>query len=149
MNNDHGYLDFLWEDFINEKNSLVRAGEYLEKFEKHLLLHMELEDEYLFKRLNDHIGTVENSGLTSAAIEDHKTIIKLLGLTKEALKDGRKSRIVMTGKNLDQALAKHRERELELQYPVSEAFIEPQEWNEILSNIYGQEILKKIQKKIK
>lgn len=149
MDADHGYLDDLWDAFVKEKDDLSRTEKYLKKFEEHLLLHMKLEDEYLFKRLDDHIGTVENSGLIAVTIEDHKTIIKLLGLVKETLQNGNREKLVMTAKNFDQALAKHKDRELELQYPVSEAFIKPEEWNEILLGIYGRELLNKIEKRIR
>jgi hemerythrin superfamily protein len=149
MDIDHSYLSFLWEDFIKEKSDFNQARKYLEKFEKHLLLHMELEDEHLFKRLDNHIGTVENSGLIATTKEDHKIIIKLLGLIKEALQNGNREKLVITAKNFNKALVKHKNKELELQYPVSEAFIEPKEWNEIILSIYGKEMLNKIQKRTK
>ncbi len=148
MDADHGYLDNLLKDFMNEKEDFVRAMECLKKFEKHLLLHMGLEEDYLFKHLDDYLGKIENSGLTSSAIKDHRVIIKLLEFTKKALKAGVKENIIITVNNLNRILAKHRDRELKLQYPVSEVFIKPNEWNKLLLDIYDQDILDKIKKRL-
>jgi len=99
---------------------------------------MKLEDDYLFPRLNSYLGIDINSGLTAMAKRDHLIILKLLTFTEEAEKARDIKKAILTGRHLDRALKKHREREQMIQYPVSDVFIERDEWEIMLIKIYGK-----------
>ncbi|PJA37253.1 hypothetical protein CO181_04300 [candidate division WWE3 bacterium CG_4_9_14_3_um_filter_43_9] len=101
---------------------------------------MKLEDDYLFPRLNSYLGIDINSGLTAMAKRDHLIILKLLTFTEEAEKARDIKKAILTGRHLDRALKKHREREQMIQYPVSDVFIERDEWEIMLIKIYGKKL---------
>jgi len=144
MENDHAYLDRLWAVFLNERKNLARSSGRLARFKHRLKLHVRLEDEFLFPRLTDYCGLDKNTGLTGMARRDHAVILKLLGLVEKAYGDRRFEKVMLAGGNLDRALKKHRNREVAIQYPVSDRFIHRSEWRRMLIKVYGRAINQKM-----
>jgi hemerythrin-like domain-containing protein len=137
MNSDHEYLRTLWREFSLAGEDLVKKKQIFEKYKKHLLLHMKLEDEFLFARLGKYLGIDDQSNLTKSMDEDHKKIMKLLEMCEDAFLEGERDKIVLVGANLNFALKKHQKREMEIQYPVSDAFIKKDEWKKMLVEVFG------------
>ncbi len=137
MTSDHAYIDKLWSNFLNESQNPDLSVKLFNKFKTHLSLHIKLEDEFLFPRLSDHLQLGANSGIVQVASQDHKVIFKLLGFVAEALTAGDFEKVKSAGRNFNRALTKHQARELEIQYPVSDSFIQPEEWEQMVKEIYG------------
>jgi len=137
MNTDHAYLDKLWQEFLDEQSDPALSGELFERFKKHLLLHLKLEDDFLFPRLGKHLLLEESFSLAAAASHDHKTIIKLMDFVKNAILANDIRKVILAGRHLHRALDKHRLREIEIQYSVCDTFIKPEEWELMLSQIFG------------
>ncbi|MFA4834284.1 MAG: hemerythrin domain-containing protein [Patescibacteria group bacterium] len=142
MDADHTYLDKLWTKFLGEENNPEKSSNLLKRFKQHLLLHIRLEDNFLFPLLNSHINMGVNPGLLAMAIRDHRNIIKLLVMVEEASLGGDIGKVKITSRHLQHALKKHRRREDEIHYPVCDFFIEPKEWNSALFKIYGRRLNK-------
>ena len=142
MNNDHAYLHDLWVEFSNEKQNPIHLKKLFRKYKRHLLLHIKLEDKFLFPRLNKYLGIDKKSSLTNIIDQDHRKIEKLLALTEKAVLSGDLIKITTTGSHLDCALKKHQEREAEIQYPVSDAFVGQDEWEQMLDKVYGKILAK-------
>ncbi|MDD5032392.1 MAG: hemerythrin domain-containing protein [Patescibacteria group bacterium] len=142
MDADHAYLDKLWVGFLGEENNPESSSELLKRFKRHLLLHIELEDNFLFPLLNSHINMGINPGLLAMAKRDHRNIIKLLAMVEEAGLGRDIREIKAASRHLHRALEKHRLREDEIHYPVCDFFVEPEEWNSALSRIYGKRLEK-------
>lgn len=138
LDKDHNYLNKLWQDFFSALNDLEKAEQLFQKFHKHHFLHIQLEDKFLFPRLSEQLQLGENSGIIQLASADHRAIVKLHKFVAEAFVSGDKEKVISSSKNLDAALKKHREREMELHYPVSDRFIALAEWEEMIVKVYGK-----------
>jgi len=139
MNKEHAQLDELWLNVLQAYEDIekaVKASELLDEYKKMLLLHMKLEDDYLFPRISLHLGFEDDAPLIARARDDHKILLKLLALTEEAFLEQNIEKTLVAGNNFKQASIKHHERESEIQYPVSDKFISEEEWQEILKSIY-------------
>ena len=79
----------------------------------------------------------KNSAIAEQARNDHEGLLKLLGLMEEAVQKQNKESILYHGKNLARALKTHHAREDEIQYPVSDRFINEEDWKNILTSVYG------------
>ena len=141
MNKEHAQLDDLWLNFLElceDLEAFTRTSELFDKYKTMLLVHMKLEDEYLFPRVSQHLGFEDDAPLIARARDDHKVLLKLLALTEEAFLKQDIERILLVGNNFKQASIKHHERESEIQYPVSDKFISEDEWLEILVSVCDQ-----------
>ena len=136
MNSDHAYIDGLWGEFLGERSDAERAAQLFKIFKEHIERHIKLEDEYLFPALEKHLGFQGELGPTALAVEQHKNIIKLVGLVDEAGKTKALEKIIFAGNNLRSALAAHRETENEIHYPVSDFFIKDDEWEKMKQEVY-------------
>ena len=141
MEADHAHLDKLWNDFLREKEDPIRATKLFNKFREHLLLHLKLEDTLLFPRLDQYLGMEDSFGPTEQARRDHAAIVRLLSFIEEAGLENDMERINIAGDHLNKALLKHREREREIHYPVSDSFVGDAEWSQMLAKIYGNNLI--------
>lgn len=141
MNAEHAALDMLWLNFLsvcNNSDQIESAKKLLLEYKEKIVLHMKLEDEYLFPRISLHLGFDGNAPIIARALADHGVLLKLLNLAEEVFINQEKEKLLRTGNNFMQAIIKHHERESEIQYPVSDKFISEDEWAEILGSVYDQ-----------
>lgn len=136
LEKDHLHLDRLWAEFLANINNMKIAAEKYHKFYQHYLLHIKLEDEFLFPRLSELLLFGKNSSITRAASADHRAIIKLHYFMEQAFEKNDQDHLVVSSKNLDAALKRHRVRENELHYPVSDKFIPLAEWKKMVKIVY-------------
>ncbi|MEK7159795.1 MAG: hypothetical protein AAB575_00815 [Patescibacteria group bacterium] len=136
---EHARLDQLLVGFFDEIKNIDQAIVLLQRFKTQLLLHMRLEDEYLFPRLSEYLEMDTDSGLAQKAYQDHAVILRLVSFVEEACRMNELKKIVVSAKNLQQSLDRHHKRESELQYPVSDRFIQRKEWDLILIKVYGDQ----------
>lgn len=146
MSTDHAYLDKLWLDFLMTADSIPlpmssenkrQVLKLLLTFKRQLMLHIEIEDKFLFPRLNKNLSVHNNSGLTIIASQEHHKIIKLLHLVEQNIRLNNIAQAVILAGNLGHALTKHHNKERNIQYPLSDSFITESEWYGILYKIYG------------
>ncbi|OGY88306.1 MAG: hypothetical protein A2458_01505 [Candidatus Kerfeldbacteria bacterium RIFOXYC2_FULL_38_9] len=137
MDADHARLDKLWINFLQETQDPDKAFELFKQFQGHILLHMKLEDDFLFQRLNEYLKIEDHTGPTALAQRDHQGLIKLLSLVEKTFLTKEIEKITLTARHLHQALQKHRQREKNLHYSVCDAFISPQEWQIVLKKYYA------------
>jgi iron-sulfur cluster repair protein YtfE (RIC family) len=135
---EHARLDQLLNDFLAELKDINKASILFQQFNMQLLLHMKLEDDYLFPRLSEYLEMDTDSGLAQRARQDHLVIRRLVSFVEEACQLNELKKIVVSARNLQQSLIRHHAREKELQYPVSDHFIPREEWDLILIRVYGE-----------
>ena len=135
---EHALLDKLLEEFFVGRNNLGNALVAFLEFKRQLLLHMKLEDDYLFPRLIEYFEMDKDSGLAMKARQDHLIIQKLVLFVEKACLVNDEKKVMLAAKNLQRSLNQHHLRERELQYPVSDRFIPREEWNLILIKVYGE-----------
>lgn len=140
MDADHAYLDKLLAMFLSEQKNPGQARKLFQNLRGHLLVHIELENDFLFPRFDQFIGIELGSGPTAIAIRDHDEIIKLLEIVEEAFLINDTEKILESSKWLHQALKKHRSRENKIHYPVSDHFVKPEEWQEVIKKFYGAKL---------
>jgi len=131
MDKEHAFLDEVWDLFFQAPVESLELKNLFEHFQKNILVHMEVEDNVLFPKINEHLGIDLDSGLTAYAKKDHLGIKKLLSFLGPAILNGKTDKILEIRKNLDVVLKKHRDREREIHYPVSDLFITEEEWRQI------------------
>jgi hemerythrin-like domain-containing protein len=132
MDREHAFLDELWDSVLEEKVDLVKLRELFEVFREYIIWHMKIEDEFIFPKINEHLGLDDQTGLPAMARRDHQGIMKLMELLAEANAEQDPERIELESLNLDKILRAHRAREREIHYAVCDTFIEAEEWQEIL-----------------
>ncbi|MFA6027436.1 MAG: hemerythrin domain-containing protein [Patescibacteria group bacterium] len=136
MQTDHNHLDKLWSLFFDNINDTNNSSKHFQQFKKNLLLHMKLEEDFLFPRLSEYLGFEKKSGLTEQVRRDHGTILKLLSFVEQADLAHDFEKTKMMGENVYSALKKHLAREQKIQYPVSDSFIKPDEWHKMLDEYH-------------
>ncbi len=146
MDTDHSYLDALWLIFLEHSQNLDRSLYFFHRFKKHFLLHIRLEDDFLFPRLSQYLKFGPKSALVALASKDHRTILKLLAFVEEAIAAKNFAKVKIFVRHLAKALSKHRAREMKIHYPVSDYFIPLEEWKQMIKKIYRKDIY--VQKKI-
>lgn len=137
VDEEHNRLDKLYVEFLAEFHNLEKAMKMFDDFKFQLFQHMRMEDEFLFPRLNQYLEMDENTGLAANAAAEHAVIRKLISFVDDARRENNFKKFKIASLNLHQALEKHRNRERELQYPVSDRFITRDEWELILIKVYG------------
>jgi len=143
MNKEHDELDelcLLFLEAVEKGEPVNQQAKALSDFKENLLLHMKLENEYLFPRLSASLGMEKDSAIAEQARNDHGGLIKLLGLMETAFQENNREGTLYHGKNLARALKTHHAREDEIQYPVSDRFISEEEWQGILKSVYGDNV---------
>lgn len=141
MDKEHDELDelcLLFLEAVESDHDEQNKKQMLVEFKEHLFSHMKLENECLFPRLSASLGMEKDSAIAEQARKDHDGLVKLLVLMETAFEAQNKEGILYHGKNLARALKTHHAREDEIQYPVSDRFITPEEWQNILASIYGE-----------
>jgi len=142
MEADHTYLGELLQIFLAEDKCIEEISQKFQNFQNHLFVHIELENNFLFPCFDKFTGIKPENGPTAIAMRDHKNIVELLKIIKEncASKDIEKVRKI--GARLNNIMQKHGIREKKIQYPVSDFFVDQDEWHEVLKKTYGQELEK-------
>jgi len=142
MNADHAYLDELLLEFLAEKYDFKVAVKKFKDFQKHILFHIELENDFLFPKFNEFTGLESKNGPTFIAMRDHEVIIKMIKKIEEAVILGNIKDILKNGKRLFNVFQKHKLREQKIHYPVGDFFVSIGEWQKALEKIYGDELEK-------
>lgn len=137
MDADHAHLNNLLDEFLNEKNNVGQSLKLFKKFQRHLMRHEKLEDNFLFPRLNGYLGLDKHLGPTALAQRDHVNIIKLMKLIQGAGKSKNFKKMKAMGQHLQRAINKHLRREQKIQYSICDSFISRTEWEQILLKIYN------------
>lgn len=131
MDKEHAFLDEAWDLFFQTEIGTPELKNFFEYFKKNILIHMDVEDNILFPKINEHLGIDLNSGLTAYAKKDHEGIKRLLKILEISIFEGKSEKVLEIRKNLDIVLKKHRDRERKIHYPVSDLFITREDWAEI------------------
>ena len=133
---DHKCLDKLWSNFLSKKNDGTKTEKIFQEFSKHLKFHIQLENDFLFPKFDNYMGFTENNGPTPVLIKDHEVIILLLNDVEKKFKYGKETEIKNSSLNLKKFLVTHRNRELDMEYPIWDNFISYDELKVAVTKIY-------------
>jgi len=136
MNNDHAHIDQLWADFLAQKNNAAEAKKSFQKYYNYLTKHIDLENNELYPRFDRFIGFEPGNGPTTILKHDHSVIGKLLNEIRLACETNDSHHIDYLCEHFQKAMASHRERENQLEYPLLDRIISQEEWQKIMQRIY-------------